>query len=221
MATLERQQAVHAILKQFHSLSALKQLVSSELSYDLVNKPLPRRTWTETAREALAADPVVVAEGGDKGAFHIVYAQLKGAGLPRGAERPVVTKLLEDHPYALFVFSNEAQDRWHFINVKHDEKGDKRRLFRRITVGADERLRTASERLALLDLESINPTLFGIAPLEIQKRHDDAFNVESVTKQFFNEYKAIYGILQNDLTAWTKDKRWAHDYALQFLNRCM
>lgn len=48
----------------------------------------------------------------------------------------------------MFVFSNAAQDRWHFLNVKYDEKSEKRRLFRRITVGPGERLRTASERVA-------------------------------------------------------------------------
>lgn len=220
MATLERQQAIRRILENFKSLQALKRL-TSELNYELVNKPLPRRNWTEAARNALADDPLLLAAGGDDNDFKIIYAQLNSETLLRGAERPVVTALLQNHPYSLFVFSNREQNRWHFVNVKHDEKRDKRRLFRRITIGEDERLRTASERIAMLDLEEINQTLFGIAPLEIQKRHDEAFNVETVTKQFFNEYKAIYGILQDDLSRQTKNKRWAHDYALQFLNRCM
>jgi len=37
-------------------------------------------------------------------------------------ERPVVSKLLNDHHYSIFIFSNEAQDRWHFINVNYLEK---------------------------------------------------------------------------------------------------
>lgn len=220
MATLERQQAIRRILEDFRGLQSLKRL-TSELNYNLVNKALSRRGWTDAAHNALADDPLLLATGGDDNEFKIIYAQLNSDTLLRGAERPVVTTLLQNHPYSLFVFSNRLQDRWHFVNVKHDEKRDKRRLFRRITIGEDERLRTASERIAMLDLEDINQTLFGIAPLEIQKRHDDAFNVETVTKQFFNEYKAIYGILQDDLSLQTKDKRWAHDYALQFLNRCM
>ena len=132
--------------------------------------------------------------------------------LLRGAERPVVTKLLEDHPYSLFVFSNRAQDRWHFINVKHDEKRDKRRLFRRITIGADERLRTASERIAMLDLESINPTLFGIAPLEIQKRHDEAFNVHPVTREFYRDYDRTFKRVEEQIKGFdveAKDKERA------------
>ena len=37
----------------------------------------------------------------------------------------------------------------------------------------------------------------------------------------FEEYKAIYRILEDDLKRQTKDSLWAHDYALQFLNRIM
>jgi hypothetical protein len=82
-------------------------------------------------------------------------------------------------------------------------------------------MRTASERISLLSLDVISRELFGIAPLDIQLHHDKAFDVEAVTKQFFEEYKALFGILQDDLKRQTKDNEWAHDYALQFLNRCM
>jgi type I restriction-modification system DNA methylase subunit len=60
-----------------------------------------------------------------------------------------------------------------------------------------------------------------MSPLTIQTAHDSAFDVEAVTKQFFDEYKAIFRILEDDLSRQTKDKIWAHDYALQFLNRTM
>ena len=73
----------------------------------------------------------------------------------------------------------------------------------------------------MLDLESIHPDLFGLSPLTIQEHHDEAFDVEAVTKQFFEEYKAVFGILQDDLTRQTKNRSWAHDYALQFIHRCM
>ena len=138
------------------------------------------------------------------------------------AERPVISKLLEDHPYALFVFSNQEQTDWHFVNVKYDTDDPKRRrLFRRITISPHEKLRTASERIAMLDLASIGPDLEELSPLAIQDGHDKAFNVEAVTKQFFEDYKSVFQILQDDLADQTADRRWAHDYALQFLNRCM
>ncbi len=128
---------------------------------------------------------------------------------------------MRDHPYALFIFSNRDQNYWHFINVKYDEKTEKRRLFRRITVSPEERLRTASERISQLDLESARRDLFGLSPLSIQKCHDEAFDVEAVTRKFFKEYETCFRILEKDLKNQTRDQTWAHDYALQFLNRTM
>jgi hypothetical protein len=129
--------------------------------------------------------------------------------------------LLKEHQYGLFIFSNQSQDYWHFINVKYDTETKKRRLFRRISVSPEERLRTAAERISMLDLQSIQPDMFGLQPLTIQSKHDEAFDVEAVTRQFFDEYKAVYRILENDLCDQTNDRSWAHDYSLQFLNRCM
>ncbi len=221
MAPVENQQTILNILNNLQGLGPLKDLFWTQLNYERINEPLSRRSWIETTRNALAEDPLLFAGGGQDNGFHVIYARLASDNLLLGAERPVVSRLLQDHPYSLFVFSNRAQDRWHFINIKYDDDEKKRRMFRRITVGKEERLRTASERLALIDLERVQPDLFGLSPLAIQQRHDEAFNVEAVTKQFFDEYKAIFEIFEDDLYRQTKDRSWAHDYALQFLNRCM
>ena len=209
------------LLRNLRGLEPLKQLFWSELNYERVNQPLSRRGWSDTTANFLSDDPLLFASGGQSNDFHVVYARMGSDRLHLGHERPVVSRLTKDHPYALFILSNNNQDFWHFINVKFDKETAKRRQFRRITVGPDERLRTASERLALLDLASISPDLFGLPPLSIQERHDEAFDVEAVTKVFFEEYKAVFHILQDDLTRQSKSSSWAHDYALQFLNRCM
>jgi hypothetical protein len=116
-------------------------------------------------------------------------------------ERPVVSRLLQDHPYALFIFSNTSQDQWHFLNVKYDDDVQKRRIFRRITVGPEERLRTASERISLLDLDSIRSEPAGSSLLEIQKRHDQAFDVESVTQEFFRTFAGVYHRVADEIAA--------------------
>lgn len=221
MSRPERQQNVLDLLKGLRGIEPLKQLFWSELNYQRVNQPLSRRGWTESAIKALADDPVLFAGGGEHNDFHVIYARLASDTLLHGGERPVVSRLLNEHPYTLFVFSNAGQDHWHFLNVKYDEASDKRRLFRRITVGPEEKLRTASERISLLSLDAISPELFGLTPLTIQQRHDEAFDVEAVTDEFFNEYRALFGILQDEFRRQTKDNEWAHDYALQLLNRCM
>ena len=44
----------------------------------------------------------------------------------------------------------------------------------------------------MLDLASIDvPDPEALSPLNIQTRHEEAFDVEAVTKQFFENYKAF------------------------------
>ncbi|MGD9873680.1 MAG: DNA methyltransferase [Kiritimatiellia bacterium] len=221
MAHKDRQQAVLDILQNLKNLDGLKKIFWEELNYERENKPISSRQWPSNVKQALAEDPVLFASGGEEGAFHVVYCRLEDPVLKRGLERPVVNQLLRDHPYVLFVFSNKPQTHWHFLNVKYEQDMKQRRLLRRITIGPDERLRTAAERLCLIDLSQIGGDLFGRSPMAIQESHDEAFDVEAVTKQFFIEYRSVFQLLQDDLARQTKDKGWAHDYALQFLNRCM
>jgi len=192
MGQIERQQMVLNILRNLRDLGGLKKLFWEELNYERENKPLSMRGWPDSARKALVDDPILFASGGEDSAFHMVYCRLASASLQRNLERPIVNQLIREHPYCLFVFSDKAQSAWHFLNIKYDEKAEKRRLFRRITVRADSGLRTAAERLQMMDLALMGKDLFGIPALEIQKRHDDAFDVESVTKAFYKELANWY-----------------------------
>jgi hypothetical protein len=184
---------------ELRGIQPLKQLFWSELSYQRINEPLSRRGWTESANKALADDPVLFAGGGENDDFHVIYARLASDRLSLASERPVVSRLLNEHPYTLFVFSNDAQDHWHFLNVKYDETTHSRRLFRRITVGPYERLRTATDRISLLALDDISPEFSGLSPLTIQQRHDEAFDVEAVTKRFFDDFCNIFTKVAKDL----------------------
>jgi len=206
-------------LRKPQSIESLKQLFWKDLSYDRADKPLSYRNWSDDIKKHLYLnEPLLLFATGGKGEdFDIIYIHLASNELPLGHERPIVMKLLENHLDALFIFSNAAQDKWHFVNVKSDSTQAKRRLLRRITVGPEERLRTASERLALLDLTSREQA----SRLDIRQLHEVAFDVEAVTKRFFEEYKVLFRILEIDLRKQTDDLAWAHDYALQFLNRCM
>lgn len=195
----ERQPTVLNILENFRGLDPLKKLFWQELNYQRVNQPIPRQGWSDTASGALAEDPVLLAGAGREDAFHVIYARLASDRLLLGHERPVISRLLQNHPYALFVLSNKAQDRWHFVNVKYDDEPTKRRIFRRITIGAEERMRTASERLAKLDLASIGTDVSGLSPLIIQGAHDVAFDVEAVQKDFFKVFAALYHKVAEDI----------------------
>ncbi len=103
MLQRERQQTVLELLRDLRGLEPLKELFWSELNYERVNQPLSRRDWTDTAAKALREDPILFAGGGENNEFHVIYARLASNQLLLGSERPVVSRLLRDHPYALFV----------------------------------------------------------------------------------------------------------------------
>lgn len=212
------------LLKGLRGEHQLKELCR-ELNYEHRNTPLSSRRWRSAATQRLVdekqvAGPVLLASAGSHDEFKVIYTRLLSSDLRLGYERQVVSELLQDHPYALFIFSNDQQDRWHFLNVKYyREQGHHSRIFRRIAIGGHNRLHTAAKRLSMLDFE----TMDSAAPLDIQNTHDEAFNVEAVTLDFFQSYKQIFDDLQKELLRQTrnKDRRWAHDYVLQFLNRIM
>ena len=208
---------LHNLVTQ-RNIHPLRDLFTGELNYDYANVTLSLPD--ERSQTYVAESPLVVATGGESNRFEIIYIRLADA-LSLTHERTLITKLLPRHPFVLFVFSNKEQNRWHFVNVRESNARKQRPLLRRITVGPEERLRTAVERMSMLDLASLQPELWEISPLRILTAHDTAFDVEAVTRTFYREYRIMFNILQKDLSRQTNDKTWAHDYALQFLNRCM
>jgi len=219
----QRREAVQCLLERMDGLDPLKQLFWTELNYNRVNQPVARGRWAKAAREALADDPILFAE---HAGLHVFYGRLHSSGrLHLSDERAVVTQLLRDHPYALFVFSDAEQRHWHFVNVKYDPVAEqireRRRLFRRISVGPDERLRTAAERIEMLNTESTGELFADLSALALQHRHDEAFDVEKVTREFYSRYEKVFKALRDHLRAQLDDSAWAHDSALQFLSRVM
>ena len=210
----ERQQSVLDLLQNLKGQDPLKKLFWTELNYDRVNSPLSRKGWGEQASSALADDPVLFATGGND--FHVIHARLKTDRPLMGMERPVVSRLLQDHPYALFIFSNANQDQWHFLNVKYDDDVQKRRIFRRIAIGPQEKLRTASERLDKINLADAT----NLAPNTIQKLHDDAFDVEPVTKEFFHEYGRIFDEVESAIKG-IRDAERKRLFTQRLFNRLM
>ena len=216
---------IKSILKKLPSQhqEALKKLFWEELNYDPENSSLNTNNWPDPIPQLLIKPPLLFASAGEGRAFHIIVNHLQNEKMSIAAERQIVNQLLNEHPYALYIFSNSTQDHWHFVNVVHEEseKAKRRRILRRISVSPEDRLRTASERISQLNVQIINKELFAPLPITIQKAHEDAFDVEAVTEEFFDAYKEIFIGLQKDLNNQTQDLVWAHDFSLMFLNRLM
>ncbi|MBU1422471.1 MAG: hypothetical protein KKG06_04695, partial [Bacteroidetes bacterium] len=134
-----------------------------------------------------------------------------------GIERPIINNLLKDHPYSLFLFSDSSKNTWHFINVKYDEEETRRKLFRRIVVGPDERLHTAAQRIAMLEVPDQKN-----APLDLQQLHDKAFDVEAVTKEFFKSFAQMFHEVRAEIENLNPGRRaGAAEHAQVILNRLM
>jgi hypothetical protein len=196
------------ILEGFDGLPSLKKL-QAHLNLDPENAPISRRGWKEVNRDLLTADPVITASiGGGEGlfgpeqSFKVIYCRLKTEDLRLTDERAVVAELLPHYPYTLFVFSDARQKRFHFLNVKDEPQGQKRHLFRRITVGNGERLRTAAEQFGKLDGDELR----NLPLSRIQQRFDEAFDVGPVTKKFFAEYKRIFEMVKESIKGFKADK---------------
>ncbi len=221
----QNSQQIHAILSSLPDtkMNGLKRLFWEELNYDHANLPIQTADWDEELRNKFAEPPVLFATAANEDAFHIIYARLANEKMSITLERAIITRLVKEHPHSLVVFSNASQNHWHFVNTiyEKDEKAQRRRIIRRISVSKEDRLRTASERIALLDTSLAQQDLFGLDPFTLQRQHEQAFDVEAVTEQFFNEYKGVFSALLAELERQTGDRAWAHDFALQFLNRLM
>jgi type I restriction-modification system DNA methylase subunit len=223
MNQIELQQQVLDLLQKFQGIDPLKELFWSHLNYDRVNKPIGRGAWTDAAKEALADDPTLLAAGGEKGDFHVVYSRLAKDKLSLADERIVTARLLKNHPYGLFVFSERTQTHWHFLNVQMADEEEKRKLYRRVTVGPNEKMRTACQVVSQLDLASIPADSFGLSPLVIQERHDQAFDVEPVTEEFYRTYHTIFDTVKGLIKGFKNDKddEKKHLFTQRLFNRLM
>jgi len=220
---IDKLREVHLHLSTLESKRDAIKLFCNALNYDYEDSELPTRSW-DNDDKALFADPPLVIASGASSTFEIIYTKLDDEELFRTPERRIINLLIGDHDNALFLFSNKDCSLWDFINVKQnstDTGDDGRRkikhIHRRIRIGDDEKLRTSTERISKLEL----PDTDSLSVLDIQKLHNEAFDVEKVTKKFFDGYRALFNNMMADLEQQTDDQQWAHDYALLFLNRIM
>jgi hypothetical protein len=214
---LAEKKTVLQILESFKGTGPLRELLA-QLNYDPLNEPVSRKEWPEPAQVALAQDPRLY--GRAAGEFYVVYAQLAADKLKLQDERTVISQLLKQYPYALFVFSDKTQTNFHFVNVKWQNK----RLYRRITVGPQERLRTAVERISKLDPQTLDAGLFGVTAQQIQDQHEEAFDVSRVSKEFYDEYKRVFEIMRDAVKGFgtsdeEQDRR--HLFTQRLFNRLM
>lgn len=219
---------IKSILKDLTSIDQLKRLFHN-LGYEIVNgeekKQLPSRKWPANVQLHLAENPLLIATGGDDPThcFKVIHVHLNSESLSADYERVVINQLQKACLYGLFVFSNNAQTHWHFINVIADAQHPNKQILRRLAVGPEEqrfeRLRTAIEVIANLDLDRISHTQGGITPLHIQTAHDLAFDVRSIRDGFYEEYERVFSFVEHSIKGIKEGQR--RYFTQRLFNRLM
>ncbi len=216
---------IESALKSLTDTRSLKELFYDRLHYDRVSETISTRRFSDSVRASLGdSEPLLLADGGVGGQFKVIYTRLSSQQIYKQQQRGIIESLLGIHPHSLFVFSNQGQDDWHFINAKHDEQNTQRRLLRRIVVNQREQLRTAIEQIGELDLQSIGQQCrkkaIELEPLEIQIQHDEAFDVEKVTDRFFSEYKLVFESVEGSIKG-IQDAEQKRLFTQKLFNRLM
>ncbi len=136
------------------------------------------------------------------------------------ARRAVQRALKPVHAEHLLCYVTRDQKQAAFVWAR--QRADGKIELRALPYEVGSPARTTIERLGELAfrLDELGPT--GEPPItKVTDKLNRAFDVEQVTGQFFEDYKKIFAELQRQLYDSSRDKQWAHDYALQLLNRLM
>jgi hypothetical protein len=187
-----RGKVLQALLQRIEGLDDARDLFCYVLHYGYENEILPIRAWPQNVKQCLAADSAPQIIANHKG-FKIIYLKLAEERLRKAHERQVVQRIIKDMPdlRGLVVVSDITQKQWNLINVKFaaDRKRQNGVLLRRMRVGPGQPVRTAVERLLDVDVDKLGDDA---TAAQVQDAHDRAFDVETVTKQFFNDVANWY-----------------------------
>jgi hypothetical protein len=178
---LSKMLVIQGILRSFNSIEHVRLLFCDVLNYSYATGELPWGAWPVGVRSLLADAPLLLAE---HSGFRVVYLRISADQLRRGAVRRVIQRIFKDDPTfrGIFIVSDNPQKHWELVNIKLSGGDSRRLVLRRMRVGI-ESVRTATERLATVEIgEAEESTL---TAEEIQARHEKAFDVEAVTKAFF------------------------------------
>jgi len=196
------------ILHRLQSKSDLRRLYCDLLNYECADFPISTQNWPTAAKELVDCG-CIIARHAD---FSVIFWRIQKLGISN--ERVVLRQVLERHPECVVVFYGVEDNLWHIVSPRPNPNCPSNFLTRRFTVGPDERLRTAAERLSLTyaDRNDCSAT--------IRQKHDTAFETETLTKEFLKNYESILETVRNGLLRERKGmSHVANIFVQQLLNR--
>jgi len=181
--------SLHEQLESLKTAEDLRKLVVEHMNFSLASGSVLNNISPSIRSSLRAAD--IIAEQDD---FKVIHCDLNK--LLKGNERPVIEQLSKYFQHNLVVFSDADCNEFHFTSIRPLRKEkelikDRSQPFRRFVVGANERLRTAGERLGLLILDGDEKGW------EVQQKCDLAFDVEAVSRDFYKDFVEYYKGFRN------------------------
>jgi len=160
----------------------------------------------------------------DSSLFRIFHVELAGSEIRRTDIRRFLEAYYRHFPQGenLFVFSPKGRyDELAFVSPRRlpdPRDPHKVRLWlRTLQVRRERPYRTDLEVLGRIRADGVRTAE------EVWKRHEEAFSVQRVTEQFFQDYSEVFQRIRAHLhdTHRENDPGWARDYTHQLLNRIM
>jgi hypothetical protein len=209
-------QRIHSCLNAAGSPQKLSELFCQTLHWS-APRGLMSRTLDLGApiRASITLDPVAQLSG--LPVYRVVWPGDRLPGIT--ARRAVQRALKATHAEHLLCYVTQDARQLAFTWAR--ERSDGKIELRTLPYEAGSTARTTIERLGELAF-SLDELTHGEPPITtLTDKLNRAFDVETVTRRFFDDYKKVFATLQRQLFSATADRVWAHDYALQLLNRLM
>jgi len=146
--------------------------------------------------------------------FNVFYCKLKIDNLykNRSIQRDIAKKVTKSSD-CLIVFANKLEDMFRIVYVDFLQGNNLK--ITGYTISKEEKLRTAAEQLAKVEIQS------DISELEIKNNIKNAFKIEPVTKKFFEVIKKYVDLIINSYGNYLENNHQAKAFALQFFNRLL
>jgi len=185
----------------------LRRILVERLDFETASGSVP------ILRQRVAGIPDAATRIASLDGMQALFVTLPTGKITTTIAKAIIKQLTDQVGDHLLVARTDDGSVVHFIYPRF--VGSSRIVLRRIVLERGRPRRTAVERLGVLYLERVRDGLDARTAIE------RAFDVEAVTKRFYEQYKDLFRDIQRELFGQTSDEAWAHDYALQLLNRVM
>ena len=208
------------ILQKIHH-----RLESKPLDQNLVDLFIQDLCWKREHSKALSISipkPATlnvspIAQMGGLPVFRIDWPEDR---LPTVTDRRAVQRALKPG-YAEHLICYVTKDKKQLAFVWARRRPDDAVELRTLPYEVGAPARTTIERLAALAF-TLDELTAGPPPItNVTDKLNQAFDVEAVTRDFFDGFQTVFDELQRQLRKQHRDPQWAHDYSLQLLSRIL